>query len=336
MRERELLQFLLEKHQKRTALKIFFHFSKLLNIYRENSLDYLYKIELASKKINQIDFQWKDRKVDFKVVKKPKYWLSALVDVLSPSRVWKGRGNVLYLIAYSSRGILGWIRFTAPVPTIRPRGDILPALRGNGRSKDNLQERRGLAINHFLWSNKSQAWGVFRKSRGLKTLYMAVFERTLYPTIKELWGRMPLGIETTVLYGTNSNVFRNLEPLKVFIGLTEGYSSMHLGEELFKAWKDKDKRAVIKNDLFVKGYYIITPYPDIHDVVYELAYCRKLPETITLLDRKTILSKLKPENGGLEDKEYILRYLEAERKALKLMKEPWEALEVLREFHGIA
>lgn len=329
----ELVYFLLESCKDRTCLKAFYHLTKLLSIPGTEVHTYRYRIELVRKHIGLIDFQWENGKVDFYAVKKPDYRYFAFVDVLSPSKLWEGRGNALYLFAHSGRGILGWTRFTAPPPTIGPRGIILPALRGNGKSKDNLQERRGVCINHFLWSNKSQAWGRFRKARGLKTLYMAVFERGLYPAIKGLWGRMPLGIEATVLYGLSSSVFRNLSPLTVLSGKTSGYSSIHLGEELFKAWRDENKRAILRSELFRKGYYILTNLANLPQVVHRLVYEDKLPEAVALLDKKTILSKLTPAEGGLEDKEYILQYLEAEKKALKLMKEPLIAFEVLLEFH---
>lgn len=326
--------FLTQCGGERPCIKAFYHLAKLLEL-QNAKFQYLQKLHIVRNHLNEIDFEWEDGKVYFTATNKPKYWQIAFVDVLSPSKLRKGKGKALYCFAKSSKGILGWIRFTAPPQSISPRGIIIPALKGNGRSKDGLQERRGIAINHFLWSNKSQAWGRFRKSRGLKTLYMSVFDRTLYPTISELWHRMPLAIEATTLYGISSSVFRNLKPLAVFSSTTAGFSSIHTGEELFRAWKDGKKRSFLKHDLFCKGYYLITPFPNLPEVIHHLVYDGKLPDAI-LLDRATILGKLKPTDGGYEDKEYILQYLEVEERALQEIKDPIKAFEILREFHAFA
>lgn len=319
----------------RFHLKALYHLVKLINLY---TTGYVYEVQHWQKILKSISFDFESPKeVHFEWVfsNSPKYQsLYALINLFHPTYLGDMKGWIL--CAYNKRGILGMIAFTSPPSVIKPRQ--LLGIKGNKRSLDGLNEVRGKLINTFLWTSKSIAFGSFRKSRGLKALYKAVFTEELYKDLKAYFKKDFIGIETTTLYSNNSMVFRGMKPLKVIKSTTEGISQAYLPKflrqgELLITLQDKSLKNLIKEFKQPKGYYFLTPFDNVSEIVNEFMQRQEIPQP-PLYPMEIALKSLSYSPDGF-DKEWYKLYFSTEIEVLLNLRKDFSVDSLIRNFYSL-
>lgn len=332
------LRFFLEVNlSDRVSLKGFYHLVKLLS----ETPDYEKLLDSSHTLLKALDFDYDNLSIDWVFSDNPEYQkLYLILRLFHPTHIRSMRGWVL--TAKSGRGIVGLISFTPSPINISPRK--LLGLTEAFYSDANLRKLTSTLINTFLWASRSLAFGSFRKSRGLKALYKSVFTEGLYQKLHKREERHFTGIEATTLYTNNSKVFRNMHPLKVIKSTTTGYTDGFIPKpfrngNLFRTVRNKQLRKLIHEYTFPKGYYFLTPYDNIQEVLQNCLLSRTMPSHPPTYSLQEALSCLTYSDGS-SDKEFLKQYLYTEKKVWLLLKtQPLsdhilhKAFELIKEFH---
>lgn len=305
----------------RVVKKALLHTSKVFHNY-----EYARNLKYVGEILRYFTFTHKED-LRFEVVKPDDFRVKVLgvvYELFSVSPYKRKLTKRVWVVAQSGNRITGWILLSPPPGVLGVRTHFLPSLAGGGRWYDGFEERRGHVLNKLAWVSQVRALGDFRTARGVKGLYLSVFTEKIYHKLANYWGGL-LGLETLVMYGARSQVFRNLKGLYIHHKVTEGFSDLifpQVFREDFRTCyvKNGNLMRALKNEMR-KGYFLLSTLlaEELDRRIYKAVFEGEEDFSIPTLPDHLPFEKLKTQNlaGSEEDLVFWRLAWELERKAIK-------------------